>query len=311
MADYSLHDTRARFAAAAAQNALDMTKAFRLDPLHRIVGRAFEGPARRITEMVFHYDRLVGSEGLAAGSAWLVDQFAHSVQIHGALPAAHGPLLIVSNHPGLIDAMAIFAQVQRPDLRILAAERPVLRLLPNIVPYLIFVPDDSQRRLSAVRLAAAHLRAGGALMNFPGGQIEPDPALHPDAADSLKSWSDSIDLLARLVPELTVLPVAVSGVISPSALRSPLARLYRSDQQREWVAATLQVMLPRYRDTQVTVRFGQPIRQHNAPTAQVIDQMRALIQQSSNQLPVVSHPLSEKEPHKLKQPNSPSGNNRL
>lgn len=118
-------------------------------------------------------------------------------------------------------------------------------------------------------------------MNFPGGQIEPDPALHPDAADSLKRWSDSIDLLARLVPELTVLPVAVSGVISPNALRSPLARLYRTDKQREWVAATLQVMLPRYRDTHVTVRFGQPIRQDSAPTAQVIDQMHTLIAQSA------------------------------
>lgn len=154
MADYSLSDMRARFSAAAAQNALDMTRAFKLDPLHRFVGRVFEGPARRITEMVFHYDRLVGSEGLTAGSTWLVEQFARSVQIHGDLPPPHGPLLIVSNHPGLIDAMVIFAQVQRHDLRILAAERPVLRLLPNIMPYLIFVPDDSQRRLPAVRRAA-------------------------------------------------------------------------------------------------------------------------------------------------------------
>jgi hypothetical protein len=169
--------------------------------------------------------------------------------------------------------------VQRDDLRILAAERPILRLLPNIMPYLIFVPDDPQRRLSAVRAATSHLRAGGALLNFPGGHIEPDPALHEDAAKCLDQWTDSLDLLARLVPDLTVLPTAVSGVISTTALRNRLTKLYGSDKQREWVAATLQVMLPAYRDTDVTVRFGQPVRGTAQPTVQVIEQMRVLIRQ--------------------------------
>jgi hypothetical protein len=278
MADYPLYE--ANFAAAAAQNALDMTKAFRLDPLHGVLRRLFAAPARRITETVFHYDRLVGSEGLAAGSVWLLEQFTRSVRVYGEPPPSGGPLLIVSNHPGMVDAMAIFAQVQRPDLRILAAERPILRLLPNILPHLILVPDDPQRRLPAVRKAAGHLRSGGALLNFPGGQIEPDPALHSDAADSLAGWSDSIDLLARLVPNLAVLPVAVSGVISPAALRHPLARLYRTPRQREWVAATLQVMLPRYRDTAVAVHFGQPVIA--ASGTPVIDQMRALLRQASS-----------------------------
>jgi 1-acyl-sn-glycerol-3-phosphate acyltransferase len=241
----------------------------------------FSIPARRITEIVFHYDRLVGSEGLAASSAWLLEQFTRSVQVIGDPPPLQGPLLIVSNHPGMVDAMAIFAQVQRDDLRILAAERPILRLLPNIMPYLIFVPDDPQRRLSAVRAAASHLRAGGSLLNFPGGHIEPDPALHPDAVNCLQNWSDSLDLLARLVPDLTVLPVAASGVISPTALRHPLTRLYRSAKQREWVAATLQVMLPRYRDSHLKLRFGQPIQGTAHPTPLVIDQMHTLIEQST------------------------------
>jgi 1-acyl-sn-glycerol-3-phosphate acyltransferase len=275
------YSAEARFAAAAEQNALDMTKAFRLDRLHGVIGRLFSGPAHRITETVFQYDHRVGSEGLAASSVWLLEQFTQSVQVIGDPPPVHGPLLIVSNHPGMVDAMAIFAQVQRPDLRILAAERPILRLLPNIMPYLIFVPDDPQRRLSAVRAAASHLRAGGSLLNFPGGHIEPDPALHPDAADCLRHWTDSLDFLARLVPGLTIVPAAVSGVISTSALRHPLARLYRSPKQREWAAATLQVMLPRYRDTRVTVRFGQPVQDAQKPTSLVIEQMRELMAQAA------------------------------
>jgi 1-acyl-sn-glycerol-3-phosphate acyltransferase len=275
------HSAEARFAVAAEQNALDMAKAFKLPRLHSLVGRFFSIPARRITATVFQYDRLVGSEGLAAGSLWLLEQFTRSVAVGTPLPA-HGPLLIVGNHPGMVDAMAICAQVHRDDLRILAAERPLLRLLPNVLAHLIFVPDDPQRRSSALRAAASHLRAGGSLLIFPGGHIEPDPALHPDAANCLQNWSDSLDLLARLVPDLTIVPAATSGVISANALRHPLSRLYRSAEQREWVAATLQVMLPRYRDTHVTLRFGEPIRATTRPTPLVIEQMRALMAQSAS-----------------------------
>jgi 1-acyl-sn-glycerol-3-phosphate acyltransferase len=270
----------ARFAAAVEQNVLDMTKAFKLQRLYSLIGRFFSVPARRITETVFQFDELVGSEGLATGSTWLLERFTRLVVV-GIPPPAEGPLLVVCNHPGMVDAMAICAQVHRDDLRILAADRPILRLLPNILKHLIFVPDDPQRRLTALRAAASHLRAGGSLLSFPGGVIEPDPALHPDAANSLQAWSDSLDVLARLVPELTIVPAAASGVISTSALRHPLSRLYRTAKQREWVAATLQVMMPRYRDTHVTLRFGEPIRSTTQPMPLVIAQMRTLIAQSA------------------------------
>jgi 1-acyl-sn-glycerol-3-phosphate acyltransferase len=280
LADLFSFDAKTKnFAMAAEQNALDMTKAFKLGRLHHLIGWLFSVPARRITEAIFLYDRLVGSEGLATGSAWLLGQFARFVVV-GMPPPAYGPLLIVGNHPGLVDAMAICAQVSRDDLRILAVERPILRLLPNVLTRLIFVPDDPQRRLSAIRAAASHLSAGGSLLTFPGGSIEPDPALHPDAANCLQYWSDSLDLLARLVPKLTIVPTVTSGVISTNALRHPLSRLYRTAKQREWVAATLQVMLPRYRDTEVTLRFGKPIHSTTEPTPLVIEQMRSLIAQS-------------------------------
>jgi 1-acyl-sn-glycerol-3-phosphate acyltransferase len=277
---FTFHVKTKNFAVAAEQNALDMTKALKLERLHSLIGWFFSVPARRITETIFQYDRLVGSEGLATGSAWLLEQFTRFVVV-GMPPPSYGPLLIVGNHPGMVDAMAICAQVPRDDLRILAAERPILRLLPNVLTRLIFVPDDPQRRLSAIRATASHLRTGGSLLTFPGGNIEPDPALHADAANCLQYWSDSLDLLARLVPKLTIVPAVTSGVISTNALRHPLSRLYRTAKQREWVAATLQVMLPRYRDTQVTLRFGKPIHSTTQPTPLVIEQMRSLIAQSA------------------------------
>src|SRR5689334_25179714 len=87
------------FTVAAEQNALEITKALKLERLHSLIGWFFSVPARRITETIFQYDRLVGSEGLAAGSAWLLEQFARVVVV-GMPPPSHGPLLVVGNHPG-------------------------------------------------------------------------------------------------------------------------------------------------------------------------------------------------------------------
>lgn len=272
------------FAVAVAYNTLDMVKAFKLDRLGWL-GRAsaglFRSAASQITDTAFQYDRRVGLDGLALSSAWLVERFTHSVDIIHLPHIPPGqPLLIASNHPGVIDAMVVFAAVQHPDLRIIAAERPILRLLPNIARHLIFLPDDPTRRLGAVRTATNHLRDGGAVLTFPAGKIEPDPALYPDAEESLAGWSGSLDLFVRLVPDLLILPVAVSGVISHEALRHPITRLYRSPRQQSWVAATLQLILPRYHNVCVTAHFGTLIHAAEAlyPVQEVTAQMRQLLQ---------------------------------
>jgi hypothetical protein len=69
-----------------------------------------------------------------------------------------------------------------------------------------------------------------------------------------------VDLFVRLVPGLVVVPVIVSGVLSPAALRNPLTRLRRRKEDREWLAATLQMMTPALRNVTTRLTFGQPIR---------------------------------------------------
>ena len=270
----------AHLAAAIAQNKRDMVQAFKLDRvgwLDQAATHLFDLPARHITHLVFEFDRRVGEQGLAAASAWLVDEFTASVQVEDNIPDTQDPLLIVSNHPGLVDAMLVFAQLRDRQVRVLAAERNILHLLPNIMTHLIFIPDAPEARLTAVRNAATHLRQSGVLVTFPAGHIERDPALHTNAAESLPEWSDSIELFARLVPNLQVLPVAVSGVISPRALRHPITRLYRTTERREWVAATLQVMLPRYRDTHAKLRIGTSLAATSSLSPDVQAQMRVLL----------------------------------
>ncbi len=130
-----------------------------------------------------------------------------------------------------------------------------------------------------MRAAARHLRGGGAVLTFPAGRIEPDPAVLPGAAAALDRWSSSADLFARLAPNLAVVPVVVSGVISPSALRIPVTRLRRQERDREWLAATLQMLVPALRNVEVRVEFGRPVHaeQETAVGDAVIEEMRRLM----------------------------------
>jgi 1-acyl-sn-glycerol-3-phosphate acyltransferase len=230
----------------------------------KLLERLSTPAARRFAREVTAYDQRVGAEGLQAGAAWTAKRFAERLEVVGQehVPAA-GPALILGNHPGLIDTVALFASVPRADLRIIAGDRPFLRALPHISQRLIFVPEHAEGRMAAVREATRHLRQGGAILTLPAGHIEPDPAVLPGAIESLQAWSDSIALFAKLVPQTRIVPVIVTGVLTRAALGNPLTRIRKTRQDREWLAATLQLLLqPRwraYRPTCVRVIFGPPL----------------------------------------------------
>ena len=82
----------------------------------------------------------------------------------------------------------------------------------------------------------------------------------PGALESLQHWSESVTLFTRLVPETQIVPVLVSGVLSAKAQRTPLRWLRRTQKDQEWLAATLQIIMPAYRPTTVHVAFGPPLR---------------------------------------------------
>jgi 1-acyl-sn-glycerol-3-phosphate acyltransferase len=210
------------------------------------------------------FDRLVGEAGLAEASRQTLASYIHSLEIVGQERiSASGPLLLLSNHPGMSDTLALFSSIPRPDLRALGAERPFLRALANVNRQLIYIPDDPARRMGAVRSAINHLRAGGAILTFPAGKIEPDPAVMPGAAESLRDWSESISIFTRLVPQTQVVVVIVSGVIWEPALHHPITRLRRQQKDRERLAAALQLLAltlrPDLRPNRVRVAFSEPL----------------------------------------------------
>jgi 1-acyl-sn-glycerol-3-phosphate acyltransferase len=217
-------------------------------------------PARRFAGQLAMLDAQVAAHGLQAGGAWIVDQLASGLDVHGPPPPTTGPLLVLANHPGLLDAAALFAALPRPDLRVLAFPRPFLRALPHIAAAVIPVGETPASRGAALRAAARHLREGGALLSFPAGRIEPDPLSLDGAESSLEQWSASIDLLGRLAGSATVLPAIVGGVIAPAALRHPVVRLRRAEADRRWLAAVWQLMRPALGRIAVHVRFGTPMQ---------------------------------------------------
>ncbi len=211
-----------------------------------------------LTEM----DAAIARGGLAAGADVVLSRYAGTVTIRGAerVPPS-GPLVVVANHSGTVDALALWRLLAaRDDLRIIALDRPLLRALPHVESRLLYVKGDAHERTGLVRRVADHLRSGGAVLTYPAGAIEPDPGLRlRDALTSLATWGNGVELLLRLVPGAAVLPVAVSGVISQRMLLNPLARWRATSADREWAAATLQVLI-RDRSINPVLSAGEPLR---------------------------------------------------
>jgi len=282
--------------ALVAINTQDMLESFGLGKVRRgrrLLAAACRWPARRFAHTVLAFDRRVAQEGLHAAAAWGIQEFAAQLEVIGAeqLPPS-GPVIVVANHPGITDTLAIFAALSRADLQTVAAVRPFLCALDNMTRRLIFIDETAPAQLGVVRRVTHHLRGGGCVLTFPAGKIEPDPAVLPGACASLEQWSDSIGLFARLIPTAQIVPLLVSGVFSPRALHSPLARLRRAQKERERFAAMLQIAAPRRYPVRVTVALGRPLAAGDLLTrsssagvkAAVIAEMRALLANSPRKL---------------------------
>ena len=246
-----------------------------------VVRRLIAPVANHVAGRFVTYDRAVGEVGLRQGSAWIVDDATGGLVVEGAerVPT-RGPLLVVANHPGLSDAVALLAALGRDDAWIVAANYPFLRAMRLASRRFLFVSDNRSDRVSTFRGIVSRLRAGETVIVFPAGGLELDPDLSRVAAlASLGTWSRSIELLARLARDTLVIPAAVRGVVSRSAFDHPLAKRRGVLKERQRMATLLQIALSVYRANRVSISFGAPIAPcvgHDVHTA-VIDTMRALI----------------------------------
>ena len=229
--------------------------------LARILRRTFIRPARKFAEVMLEFDDEVGVSGLANAARLMLRKYARDVRIFSA-PLPAGPFLALSNHPGMADTLALFSALDRTDLKIIAIDRPFLKSLANTSQQLFYVTDDPSARMSLVRQVSGHLRAGGAALTFPAGEIEPDPNVYLGALDALNGWTDSVGVFVRMAPETAILPVLVRGVIWDKTAHHFLIRLKRTREEREKLAAAFQLLVHialKAKLLDITVQVGKPI----------------------------------------------------
>ncbi|WKZ48318.1 MAG: hypothetical protein QY306_02985 [Anaerolineales bacterium] len=248
----------------------------------RLLQKVFFNHARKFARDMTDFDIEVGKNGLAEAARHTLRKYLIDIRIHNADRVPASGFLALSNHPGLSDSLAAFAALNRPDLRIIALQRPFLEALTNVSKQLFYVTDDSSSRVRLVRQVSAFLRDGGAILTYPAGHIEPDPDAHTDAVESLTLWTDSVGVFIRMSPDTPILPILVRGVVWKKALHHPLTRLRKTRIEREALAAAYQAFLHirgNISGLRVRVQIGNPIYAKDVGSTKTADLHRAVLEE--------------------------------
>jgi hypothetical protein len=232
--------------------------------MRRLLGPLFRLPAGRIGRIAARADTEAGRSGLSGGCRRILPDFNMTVLCRRAeLIPPDGPLLLVSNHPGALDSIAILSSIPRKDVSVLISDVPFTRALPAARRHFIYVPLRTGGRGPALRASIDHLRSTGALLLFAHGDVEPDPEVSPDAADAIQHWSRSIEIMLREVPGCRLQVVIGSGVLMRRFLHSPFIRIRKDPARRQKLAEVLQLcqqmVFPRSVRTNVHLSFSRPV----------------------------------------------------
>ena len=228
----------------------------------RWVVRTLAGvPSRRLGKTLARFDADVAARGLRPAATAVMRAFGARVDVEGNVPAS-GAVLVITNHPGAYDSLALMAAVARDDVALLASDRAFLRAMPHVSEHLVLVgdsrtPASAGLRAAGLRAALAWLGAGHVLVQYGAGAIEPDLRFARDGDDVLGAWSNGTGLLAAqaLKRGASIVPAFVSGVHSARAKRLPIVR-WGERRGVTTIAPLLQATLPGFRDVHVTVRIG-------------------------------------------------------
>lgn len=198
----------------------------------------------RLARIGAQFDREVVQYGFSTAMGNALQVFIHKVTARGQenIPSS-GALLVLSNHPGTYDSLIISSALGRDDLCIISGDIPFLKKLPQAHKHFFFISERDQKvRAVVARQAIRHLRAGGAVLLYGFGHIDPDPAVYDGAVSLIEKWSPSIELFLKLVPETRVITTITSGVVSSKWRHSLLYYLRRNPVDRRRLVEFGQVM---------------------------------------------------------------------
>ncbi len=248
----------------------EICKAFGFSPagvVRRLLGPLFRLPTSRFGRIVYRADTEAGLSGLSGGARRILPDLELEVTSWGAenIPL-DGPLLLVSNHPGAFDSVAILSCIPRQDVKVLISDVPFTRAFASARRYFIYVPLEASAsgRLTTLRASIGHLRSGGALLDFARGEVESDPEINPDVDLCIQEWSRSIEIMLREVPDCRLQVAIVSGALMPKYVFSPIVKIRRTAATRQKLAEFLQVSrqmaFASHDKTHVHISFAQPVK---------------------------------------------------
>jgi hypothetical protein len=234
------------------------------------------------------FDSAIARYGLVRASRQTIRHYVNDLRVFNSDRIPASGFLALSNHPGMSDTLSLFIALNRPNLKIIALDRPFLNALPNLSRQLAYVTDDAASRITLLRQVSAHLRGGGGALTFPAGHIEPDPDIHEGAVESLQTWTDSVGVFIRMAPETAVLPVLVRGVVWKKAAYHWLTKIKKTHDERNRLAAALQLLayiLLKVKPVTAHVQIGRPIYARELGTTRtqaihkaVLAEMKSLIE---------------------------------
>lgn len=230
------------------------------------LGPLFKYPAGQMGRIAARAEEAALTSGITGSARRILTDFSMKVSARGAekIPL-EGPLLVVSNHPGGLDSVALLSSIPRKDVNVVISDVPFTRAFEAAGRHFLYTPKHAAGRMAALKASMGRLKKGEALLIFPHGEVEPDPEICPPplAEAAVGGWSRSIELMLRKVPETRLMAAITSGVVLPRFARSLLTKVRRSAPRRQKVAEVMQFIrqMARPGSVKLNVRlsFADPV----------------------------------------------------
>jgi hypothetical protein len=230
----------------------------------KLFGPLFRSPTSKFARIAAHFENDVVEFNPRVAATNALPRLAMKATANGIenIPLG-GPVLIVSNHPGGLDSIALVSSIPRPDITALVSDIPFLNAMPGIRKHVIFVDFKAIGGMEALREAIAHLQKGGAILLFAHGEVEPDPGFMPGARKSIEEWSKSIEVMLRKVPETKLVISTVSDALLPRFIDHPVTKLRRDPAKSQKLGEVMQVLMqmlsPEKLQVHPRITFSRPM----------------------------------------------------
>lgn len=255
--------------------------------IRNVLAPLLRNPATKLAKILADFYDGVVNKSPNQGAIDTLPKFNIEVQRsgHPNMPMS-GSHLLISNHPGGLDSVAILSCIPRADIKVLVSDVLLMRKLDYLNRFAIFVDFKTVGGMSALRDAISHLNQGGILLLFARGEVEPDPACFAGAVESIEKWSPSIEIMLRKSPLTSVQILSVSGAILPRFAFHPITRLRRRPETRQKLAEFLQAITSLYKPektkTILNIRFSEIMRSESIPRESILPYIINMAQAEMN-----------------------------